>query len=399
MATVTGALIGAALSGIVPARALELILGLALAYSVVVTLRQLKVELTEGQPYDPIAMRFGLEGTYFDVRLGREVKYRADRVKAGFAVMWGAGLLSGLLGIGSGAFKVLALDYVMRLPMKVSTATSNFMIGITAAASAAVYFGRGDIHPVIATPVALGVMLGASVGTTLIGRLRNTTVRALFLPVISVSRPVDDRARAGAGRIVSRVEGVVSRVLWWGGVAGIVLMLIGLVSYAVQVGIGSDSFDVTRAVESRQRWASARRVHVGPAGARRASSAAGRPAGRRRGGTARAPRDAGGRGGGGVAVVSVRGRPTLRRDLGDPRRRPHRQPADRRRRLRPPHGRAVAWSRRTAAAGVGNSSGSIGISTTARLAAAERGPHGVADLVGRARRSSPRRRTGARTAS
>jgi uncharacterized membrane protein YfcA len=98
--------------------------------------------------------------------------------------MWGAGLLSGLLGIGSGAFKVLALDYVMRLPMKVSTATSNFMIGITAAASAAVYFGRGDIHPVIATPVALGVMLGALVGTTLIGRLRNTTVRALFLPVI-----------------------------------------------------------------------------------------------------------------------------------------------------------------------------------------------------------------------
>jgi uncharacterized membrane protein YfcA len=89
-----------------------------------------------------------------------------------------------MLGIGSGAFKVLAMDYLMRLPMKVSTATSNFMIGITAAASAAVYFGRGDIHPMIATPVALGVMLGASVGTALMGRLRNTTVRALFLPVI-----------------------------------------------------------------------------------------------------------------------------------------------------------------------------------------------------------------------
>jgi uncharacterized membrane protein YfcA len=184
MATVTGALIGAALSGIVPARALELILGLALSYSVVVTLRQLKVELPEGLPYDPIAMRFGLEGVYHDARLGREVKYRADRVKVGFVVMWGAGVLSGQLGIGSGAFKVLALDYVMRLPMKVSTATSNFMIGITAAASAAVYFGRGDIHPMIATPVALGVMLGASVGTALMGRLRNTTVRALFLPVI-----------------------------------------------------------------------------------------------------------------------------------------------------------------------------------------------------------------------
>ena len=83
MATVTGALIGAALSGIVPARALELILGLALAYSVVVTFRQLKVELTEGQPGDPLAMRFGLEGAYDDARLGRFVTYRADRVKAG----------------------------------------------------------------------------------------------------------------------------------------------------------------------------------------------------------------------------------------------------------------------------------------------------------------------------
>jgi uncharacterized membrane protein YfcA len=184
MATVTGALMGAALSGVVPARILELILGLALAYSVVVTLRQLKLELPETLPYDPLAMRFGLEGTYDDQRLGREVKYRADRVKAGVAVMWGAGMLSGLLGIGSGAFKVLALDYVMRLPMKVSTATSNFMIGITAAASGAVYFGRGDINPMIATPVALGIMLGATVGTSLIGRLRNTTVRALFLPVI-----------------------------------------------------------------------------------------------------------------------------------------------------------------------------------------------------------------------
>jgi len=184
MATVTGALMGAVLSGVVPARILELILGLALAYSVVVTLRQLKLELPETLPYDPLAMRFGLEGTYDDQRLGREVKYRADRVKAGVAVMWGAGMLSGLLGIGSGAFKVLALDYVMRLPMKVSTATSNFMIGITAAASGAVYFGRGDINPMIATPVALGIMLGATVGTSLIGRLRNTTVRALFLPVI-----------------------------------------------------------------------------------------------------------------------------------------------------------------------------------------------------------------------
>ena len=184
MATVTGALIGAALSGIVPARALELILGLALAYSVVVTFRQLKVELPEGQPGDPLAMRFGLEGAYEDARLGRFVTYRADRVKAGVAVMWGAGLLSGLLGIGSGAFKVLALDYVMRLPMKVSTATSNFMIGVTAAASAGVYFARGDIDPFVAAPVACGVLIGATAGSRLLGRVHGRVIRVIFVVVL-----------------------------------------------------------------------------------------------------------------------------------------------------------------------------------------------------------------------
>src|SRR5262249_56814195 len=92
-------------------------------------------------------------------------------------------VLSGLLGIGSGAFKVLAMDTFMRLPMKVSTATSNFMIGLTAAASAGVYFGRGDIHPVIATPVALGVLIGSYGGTRLVARLRYPARRRLFLPV------------------------------------------------------------------------------------------------------------------------------------------------------------------------------------------------------------------------
>jgi len=112
------------------------------------------------------------------------VKYRAARVRSGLAAMFGAGILSGLLGIGSGAFKVLAMDYFMRLPMKVSTATSNFMIGITAAASAGIYFHRGDLRPLIVTPVALGVLIGAYLGTRLMTRLRNATLRKLFLPVI-----------------------------------------------------------------------------------------------------------------------------------------------------------------------------------------------------------------------
>jgi len=154
--TVTGALAGASLVGVMPARALQTLFGLALAYSAFTTIRQLHVEVVDSLVADPLAQRFGLDGVY------------GDRV----------------LGIGSGAFKVLAMDTVMRLPMKVSTATSNFMIGLTAAASAGVYFGRGDIHPVIATPVALGVLVGSFIGTRVIGRLSNTTVRKLFLPIV-----------------------------------------------------------------------------------------------------------------------------------------------------------------------------------------------------------------------
>jgi uncharacterized protein len=185
LATVSGALVGAALAGVVPTRVLQLLLGLALAYSTVTTVRQLRVELAEPSQADPLALRFGLEGSYFDAALDRDVKYRADRVALGFGAMAGAGVLSGLLGIGSGAFKVLAMDHFMRLPMKVSTATSNFMIGITSAASAGIYFARGDIHPLLAAPVAVGVLVGAAGGTRLMTRLRNSTIRKAFLPVIA----------------------------------------------------------------------------------------------------------------------------------------------------------------------------------------------------------------------
>src|SRR5262249_58952733 len=119
---------------------------------------------------------FGLEGTYYDRSLGTRVSYRATRVGPGLAAMYGAGLLSGLLGIGSGAFKVLAMDYFMGLPMKVSTATSNFMIGITAAPSAPIYFGRGHIHPAIVTPVAVGILLRAYLGPRLMAGRGNATM-------------------------------------------------------------------------------------------------------------------------------------------------------------------------------------------------------------------------------
>jgi uncharacterized protein len=184
MATIAGALTGAVLAGVVPVRWLEMILGLALGYSAFATLQQINVELPTDVADDWLAARFRLEGSYYDRWLDQDVKYRASRVKLGFAAMYGAGVLSGLLGIGSGAFKVLAMDYFMRLPMKVSTATSNFMIGMTATASAGIYFSRGDIHPLIVAPVAIGVLLGAYLGTALIAKMRNTTVRKVFLPVV-----------------------------------------------------------------------------------------------------------------------------------------------------------------------------------------------------------------------
>ncbi len=184
VATISGALTGAFLAGVVPTRWLELILGLALSYSAYTTIRQLADELPEDVSTDRLAIRFGLEGAYHDLRLQRHVSYRARNVVGGFTAMFVAGVLSGMLGIGSGAFKVLAMDYLMRLPMKVSTATSNFMIGLTAAASAGIYFSRGDIHVLIVAPVAIGVMAGAYVGTHLIAHMRNTTVRKLFLPIV-----------------------------------------------------------------------------------------------------------------------------------------------------------------------------------------------------------------------
>jgi uncharacterized membrane protein YfcA len=184
LTTVSGALVGASLVGVLPERLLKTLFGLALLYSAFMMLRQLELEVRVVGETDWLAKRFGLSGSYYDHLMARDVEYRATRVSGGATAMFAAGLMSGLLGIGSGAFKVLAMDYFMRLPMKVSTATSNFMIGITAAASAGVYFGRGDIQPLLATPVAVGVLVGSFAGTRLLGRMRNATVRKLFLPIV-----------------------------------------------------------------------------------------------------------------------------------------------------------------------------------------------------------------------
>jgi len=184
MATTTGAIIGAFLAGLINPRVLYFIFAMVLGYSTIALFQRRHVELPEGVVPHPIATKLQLAGSYYDQVLQQQVNYISAGVYAGFGTMFIAGIISGLLGIGNGVFKVMAMDMFMKLPMKVSTATSNFMIGVTAAASAGIYFARGYINPAIAAPVALGVVLGAILGTRLMVRLQNATLRKIFLPFL-----------------------------------------------------------------------------------------------------------------------------------------------------------------------------------------------------------------------
>jgi uncharacterized membrane protein YfcA len=184
LATTSGAIAGALLAAVVAPSLLLILLGVVLLGSAGQQVFRLGEELPPDSAPSGAALRLRLTGSYPDAQLGREVPYSARRVPLGFVLMGFAGLVSGLLGIGSGALKVLAMDGAMRLPMKVSSATSNFMIGVTAAASAGIYLGRGDVDPTIAVPVALGVLTGATIGARLLPRLSNRRVRLIFLPVL-----------------------------------------------------------------------------------------------------------------------------------------------------------------------------------------------------------------------
>jgi uncharacterized membrane protein YfcA len=186
LATTTGAVVGALLAAIVAQSFLYVLLGVVLLGSALMQVLRLGEEMPPEVEPSGLAARLRLASSYPDARLGREVSYAARRVPLGFVLMWGAGLVSGLLGIGSGALKVVAMDGAMRLPMKVSSATSNFMIGVTAAASAGIYLGRGDVDPTLVAPVALGVLAGAMLGARLLPRLANRHVRWIFLPVLVV---------------------------------------------------------------------------------------------------------------------------------------------------------------------------------------------------------------------
>ncbi|NOK39663.1 sulfite exporter TauE/SafE family protein [Corallococcus exercitus] len=186
LATVAGAVTGAMLAGMVGGRALYFLFGAVMAYSALAMLRKLREDGSPRQepPPNALADRLGLHGSYYDVSTGGEVAYRVHRPLVGLGLMYIAGTVSGLLGIGSGALKVPAMDLAMGLPIKVSTATSNFMIGVTAAASAGIYFARGDIDPFIAGPVCVGVTLGAFAGSRYLTKLKSGSLRMLFVVVL-----------------------------------------------------------------------------------------------------------------------------------------------------------------------------------------------------------------------
>ncbi len=182
--TTSGAIFGAFLEHIVPTAFLFLTFGIVLLISIVPMVRKLGEETPAEFKNDSIAEKLSLNSEYHDAKQGKTIKYNVTGTRSGSAMMFVAGVLSGLLGIGSGAFKVIAMDLAMKLPIKVSTTTSNFMIGVTAAASAGIYFLTGDVNPFIAAPVAVGVLIGAVAGTKILVRIRSSTVRKIFAVII-----------------------------------------------------------------------------------------------------------------------------------------------------------------------------------------------------------------------
>ncbi len=177
IATTLGAIGGAFLASIVPTSALGIIFGVVLLYSAWNSSRSRTESARTAKP-DPLAVRLRLNSTYPTPE--GPAPYIVERVRTGFGIMTGAGVLSGMLGIGSGAFKVLAMDQAMKMPFKVSTTTSNFMIGVTGAASAGVYLNRGYIDPGLAMPVTLGVLTGSVLGARVLPKAKTRTLRRLF---------------------------------------------------------------------------------------------------------------------------------------------------------------------------------------------------------------------------
>src|SRR5579872_6168125 len=185
MFTIVGALAGAAITLAASPRPLYIAFGLVLLGSWIALLVAGHESWHAGEQ-DAFSRWLELEGSYHDKAMNEVIHYRARRAWLGAPLMFGAGVIAGLLGIGAGAVKVLIHDLVMGLPPKVSTTTSNLIIGVTALAGTSVYLAAGLISPGLAAPVILGVVLGAFLGTRLLVRLSNQSVRRFFLLVLLI---------------------------------------------------------------------------------------------------------------------------------------------------------------------------------------------------------------------
>lgn len=187
IATTLGAIAGAAIAVFAPTHAIAIIFGLVLIYSAINSLQMQSQDGERGNNAVKNSEKWikllKAEGTY---TAGNEIKdYKLRNLGGGFTVMGAAGILSGLLGIGSGALKVIAMDSVMKIPFKVSTSTSNFMIGVTAAASAGIYLSRGYIDPLLSMPVMLGVLIGSLTGAKMLVKTHTKKIRIVFAVVIT----------------------------------------------------------------------------------------------------------------------------------------------------------------------------------------------------------------------
>jgi uncharacterized membrane protein YfcA len=186
IATTLGALSGVALSDLIPQWALCVLFALILLLSarqMLVSRENLTGETINADGND-VATMLGLHSSYPEKN--QQIDYRVQRIPLGFTLMYGAGMISALLGIGSGVLKIPAMDTALRLPLKVSSATSNFMIGVTASASGVAYFLRGDIDPTIASPIALGSVLGALTGAKVLVAIPTEKMRLLFAIILIV---------------------------------------------------------------------------------------------------------------------------------------------------------------------------------------------------------------------
>ncbi|MEY8585734.1 MULTISPECIES: sulfite exporter TauE/SafE family protein [Ligilactobacillus] len=186
IATTIGAIIGALLTGAFDPMILYILFGSLLVFSSWNMYRKMRSgqEVLQHVTADKWAEKFNLNSSYYDKNTKQQVDYQVENVPGGFLIMLGAGLASGMLGIGSGAFKVMAMDGAMKMPLKPSSATSNLMMGVTAAASATVYFFNGSIRPDLAVPLALGILGGSTVGTRIMQVLPSKTIRLIFIPIL-----------------------------------------------------------------------------------------------------------------------------------------------------------------------------------------------------------------------